>query len=149
VTRRALLAAVFACGVAGLCGYVAGRLGEPPADAAASAPDSRPAVARPPAAPAQARVASRPAARPELVAEPELEPLPEATRPPARRQAFADARTMIDAAVARGRWAEHDRDQLRPLLAQLDGSQLEQLFTAIIPAMNEGRVSVDFTGPTF
>jgi len=86
--------------------------------------------------------APAPAAVPAAAAprvEPEVEPGPSPH--------FGEARSLVDGAVARGRWTEVDRLQLRSYLSGLTKDEVDGLFATLVPAVNAGAVTVDFQGP--
>jgi hypothetical protein len=71
--------------------------------------------------------------------EPEVEPGPSPH--------YGEARSLVDNAVARGRWTEVDRLQLRSYLSGLTKDEVDGLFATLVPAVNGGAVTVDFQGP--
>jgi hypothetical protein len=79
---------------------------------------------------------------PVAAAAPAADP-PSAPEPSPR---FAEARQLVENALARGLWTEADRGQLRVLLSGLQKNEIDELFAMLVPAVNAGQVKVDYFG---
>jgi hypothetical protein len=82
-------------------------------------------------------------AREEALAEAELLASPE------NRAAFQSASDVVQAAVAAKRWTEEDKEDFRAAFGQLTNTQLMELMNVLAPAINNGEVKVEVTGPLF
>jgi hypothetical protein len=136
--------------------FVAGRAVAPVGTAAPRPPAV--SAARLPPAPAQGQP-SWPAIRAELraivrdelaatAAAPERACAePGGAQPPARAAAEPEAVdaavSVVDGAVALGRWTDSDADALRPLLDTLAPSQQEEVLSRLAVAINEQRIVLD------
>ena len=65
---------------------------------------------------------------------------------PRNRQAFGDARSVVDYAIQDGRWTRDDAESLRELLPLLTGEQQEEVLAALLPELN-ANLEVDFFPP--
>jgi (2Fe-2S) ferredoxin len=137
--------------LAGASGYLIGAVRQAPAAAPAVV------VAPSPAAPRE--IITRPVVsgidatqirqivREELaqaapVAEAAVERAPVAEDP----RAIDRAQAIVDASLAAGVWTEADRTSLRLAMAALSEPQTQQIFGALFPALNAGRVRLTYDG---
>ena len=67
------------------------------------------------------------------------------------REAFDRALAMVRERVQAGEWRAEDREQLHQLLPLLEQAQLRDVLTTMLPAINEGRMTVasEIMGPPF
>jgi hypothetical protein len=83
------------------------------------------------------------AATPEPAPRDEPPPVPEVLR------ARADGQSLVDGALAAGRWTAEDRDALGKLVPALGEAGMKELLTVLIPAMNAQKIRVEVMGPIF
>lgn len=57
------------------------------------------------------------------------------------------ARDALRNGMADGRWTDDDRARLRPLLLELTHEQADEIFDALLPALNDGQLRADVIGP--
>jgi hypothetical protein len=72
-------------------------------------------------------------------------PVPEAT--PEQLAAREKARTVVAQAIAVRRWGPTDRAELHALLPQLSRAEHDEIMATLVPAINEGRLTVEIDGP--
>ncbi len=65
---------------------------------------------------------------------------------PRNREAFGDARSVVDYAIQDGRWTREDAESLRELLPLLTGKQQEEVLATLLPELNSN-LEVDFFPP--
>jgi hypothetical protein len=150
--RRLVVAALWLSSVAA-AGFVGARAWDGPSSATPPAVAVRPSCPTVAGAPGLSAATVRAIVREELAA---LAPA-QAAPPPASDEARGDtdpprpelvrAHTLVDEALARGRWAEMDRDRLRLLLGALSAKEAEEVLGVITPAINAGRIQPEFVGP--
>jgi hypothetical protein len=71
----------------------------------------------------------------------------EAPPPPGSVEAATGAHRVIEAAIASGRWTEHDLESMRALKGRLTHEQLLDIQTELFPAVNSGALVVTYPGP--
>jgi hypothetical protein len=72
-------------------------------------------------------------------------PAPEAT--PEQLAALEKARTVIAQAIAARRWGPNDRAELHALLPALSRAEHDEIMATLVPAINDGRITVEIDGP--
>ena len=82
-------------------------------------------------------------AREEALAEAEVLASPE------NRAAYQSATDVVQAAVAAKRWTEEDKEDFREAFGLLTNDQRMELMNTLAPAINNGEVKVEVTGPLF
>ena len=82
-------------------------------------------------------------AREEAIAEAEILNSPE------NRAAYQSASDVVQAAVAAKRWTEEDKEDFRAAFGLLTNDQRMELMNLLAPAINDGEVKVEVTGPLF
>ncbi len=82
-------------------------------------------------------------AREEALAEAEILASPE------NRAAFQSATDVVQAAVAAKLWTEEDKEDFRATFGLLTNTQRMELMNLLAPAINDGEVKVEVTGPLF
>ena len=88
--------------------------------------------------------------REELAALP-APPLPEAEpdeepRPSTDDTRLVRAHTILAVGMADGRWSEEEAADLRAAITGLDRDQLREVFSVLFPAINTGRLRLDYRG---
>jgi hypothetical protein len=81
--------------------------------------------------------------REETIAEAEILNSPE------NRAAYQSASDVVQAAIAAGRWTEEDKETFRTAFLRLTNSQRAELMNILAPAINNGEIKVEVTGPFF
>ncbi len=149
MSRRALPFVMLACAVAGLIGYLAGRVSQPAAETGAiAAPVAAAPAPRSPVRPERPVIPAAPRPRPVTQAPEDAAAAPAGEQGPAADpRAAAAARAVVDAALARGAWTDDDAAALRPHLRTLSAEQRDALLATLFPAVNEGRVRLETSGP--
>lgn len=64
----------------------------------------------------------------------------------ARDEDVDRAHDLIARAIATGAWTEQDRDDLRAAVMDLERAQFDEVMSALIPAVNDGRLRLAFEG---
>jgi len=64
----------------------------------------------------------------------------------ARQQSADRGHAVIAHAITTGVWSEQDRDSLRQAVAGVDREQADRLLSELFPALNDGRVKLDYRG---
>jgi hypothetical protein len=64
----------------------------------------------------------------------------------ARQQSVDRGHAVIAHAITAGVWSEQDRDNLRQAIARVNREQADQLLSELFPALNDGRVKLDYRG---
>jgi hypothetical protein len=82
-------------------------------------------------------------AREEALAEAEILASPE------NRAAFQSASDVVNTAVAAKRWTEEDKEDFRAAFGLLTNNQRMELMNTLAPAINNGEIKVEVTGPLF
>ena len=67
--------------------------------------------------------------------------------PPPDDAPLLRAHEVLATAMADGRWSEDDAAKLRAEVGELSPEQLEDVFAVLVPAINSGRLRVDYRGP--
>ncbi|MGQ0594791.1 MAG: hypothetical protein ACT4QB_19785 [Gammaproteobacteria bacterium] len=60
-----------------------------------------------------------------------------------------DTVDVVTHAVAAKRWTEEDRETFRSAFGHLTSDQLMELTNVLAPAINDGEITVEVTGPLF
>jgi hypothetical protein len=60
---------------------------------------------------------------------------------------LARAKTALGEGMADGRWTNDDRDRLRPMLARMSRTELEEILRTLFPALNTGKLRPETDGP--
>ena len=68
---------------------------------------------------------------------------------PENRAAYQSAADVVQAAVAARRWTEEDKEEFRAAFGLLTNTQRMELMHILAPAINNGEVKVEVTGPLF
>jgi hypothetical protein len=82
-------------------------------------------------------------AREEAIAEAQILNSPE------NRVAYQSASSVVTTAVAVKRWTEDDKETLNSALGLLTNNQRMELMSKLLPAVNNGEVTVEVNGPLF
>jgi hypothetical protein len=64
----------------------------------------------------------------------------------AREQSLALAHQIVERAIEKGTWSEKDRDALLAAIPDLERAQADEVFSALIPALNDGRLTLTYAG---
>ena len=75
--------------------------------------------------------------------------IPESISPEANRTAFEATYEVVSHALASGRWTDDDVVNLRQHLGALTKAQQTEIFQLLLPAINDGVIAVETTGPIF
>jgi len=65
---------------------------------------------------------------------------------PGAEAAFARAGALIEDRIAKGTWSRADRDELREAMAGLRQDQADEVARTLFPALNDGRLRLDYPG---
>ena len=68
---------------------------------------------------------------------------------PENREAYQSALSVVRTAVAAKRWTEEDKEDFRAAFIQLTNDQRTELMQILAPAINNGGIKVEVTGPLF
>jgi len=68
---------------------------------------------------------------------------------PENKAAYQSASSVVQTAVAAKRWTEEDKETFRAAFGQLTNNQRMELMNILAPAINNGDVKVEVTGPLF
>jgi hypothetical protein len=82
-------------------------------------------------------------AREEAMAEAKIRNSPE------NKAAYQSASSVVQTAVAAKRWTEEDKETFRAAFGQLTSNQRMELMSVLAPAINNGHIKVEVTGPLF
>ncbi len=82
-------------------------------------------------------------AREEAIAEAQVLDSPE------NQAAYQSASDVVTTAVAAKRWTEEDKETFRSAFGLLTNDQRMELMNILAPAINDGEVTVEVTGPLF
>jgi hypothetical protein len=82
-------------------------------------------------------------AREEAIAEAQMLNSPE------NHAAYQSASSVVNTAVAAKRWTEEDKETFSTAFGQLTNDQRMELMNILAPAINNGEIEVEVTGPLF
>ncbi|MGE0821618.1 MAG: hypothetical protein AB7G75_17535 [Candidatus Binatia bacterium] len=68
---------------------------------------------------------------------------------PENKAAYQNASSVVQTAVVTKRWTEEDKETFRDAFGQLTNNQRMELMNILAPAINNGEVKVEVTGPLF
>jgi len=68
---------------------------------------------------------------------------------PENRAAYQSASDVVHGALAAGRWTEDDKQTFRTAFLRLTNDQRSELMDILAPAINDGEIAVEVSGPLF
>lgn len=68
---------------------------------------------------------------------------------PENKAAYQSATSVVHTAVAAKRWTEEDKETFRAAFVQLTDDQRAELMKVLAPAVNNGEIAVEVSGPLF